>query len=154
VIEAHEVFDREFLHSIEGCYSFLDTEQMVTRTDEALWKRVVDEVTAGEKGGNPGQWSARKAQMAVQLYKKRGGGYRGRKPADNSLVQWTKQDWRTKSGRPSLVTGERYLPAAAIEKMTPQEYAATTAAKRRGMKEGKQYVAQPEALALLAKRYR
>lgn len=127
---------------------------MVTRTDEALWKRVVAEVTAGEKGGNPGQWSARKAQMAVQLYKKRGGGYVGRKSADNSLVKWTKQDWRTKSGRPSLVTGERYLPAAAIEKMTPEQYAATTAAKRRGMKEGKQYVAQPEALALLAKRYR
>ncbi len=60
-----------------------------TKTDPALWDRVKKEITAGEKGGDGGQWSARKAQMAVQEYKKRGGGYEGQKNSDNSLKQWT-----------------------------------------------------------------
>jgi len=127
---------------------------MVERTNQALWERIVAEVTAGDKGGNKGQWSARKAQMAVQLYKKRGGGYKGAKDPDNSLARWTKQDWRTKSGKPSLDTGERYLPAKAIEALTPGQYSATTAAKRRGMKKGEQFVAQPTMISLLTKRYR
>lgn len=60
-----------------------------TRSDPKLWEQVKDEITAAGKGGDPGQWSARKAQMAVQEYKKRGGGYEGDKNADNSLKQWT-----------------------------------------------------------------
>jgi len=126
----------------------------VKRTDPALWEAVKAEVTAQDKGGRPGQWSARKAQLAVFLYKKRGGGYLDPKDPTNSLARWTRQDWRTKSGRPSLVTGERYLPARAIEALTAQEYAATTKAKRHGMAQGKQFVSQPTHIAQKVAHYR
>lgn len=117
------------------------------RTDPKLWERVKAEVRAGDRGGKPGQWSARKAQMAVQRYKALGGGYLGPKDPDNSLVRWTQQRWRTKSGRPSLETGERYLPAAAIAALSDAEYAETSRRKRAGMKRGQQFVPQPLAIA-------
>ena len=71
-----------------------------------------------------------------------------------SLRNWTKQKWRTKSGKPSAKTGERYLPTAAIKSLSPSEYAATTRAKRRGTKAGKQHVAQPKKIAEKTKRFR
>ncbi len=124
------------------------------RTDPELWEEVKAEVTRGSKGGKPGQWSARKAQLAVALYKARGGDYYGPKSPYNALAKWTREDWRTKSGRPSLETGERYLPAAAIAALTPAEYAATTRAKRAGMKKGQQFVPQPETVAKKVRRHR
>lgn len=127
---------------------------MATKTDPELWERIKREVTAGDKGGNPGQWSARKAQMAVQKYKKAGGGYRGPKSPTNPLALWTSQAWRTMSGKPSLETGERYLPSKALQALTPREYAATTKAKREGMKKGKQFVKQPESIAEKTSEYR
>ena len=62
------------------------------------------------------------------------------KKSQRSLKAWSKQKWRTKSGKPSSKTGERYLPEAAIKALSPQEYAATTKAKRKGTKKGKQFV--------------
>jgi hypothetical protein len=120
----------------------------MAHTDEAKWKRTVASVKAGDKGGNPGQWSARKAQLATQRYKKSGGGYKGPKTeAQQSLTKWTDEDWGTKSGKPSTqgpdATGERYLPKAKIQSMSAKEYAATTRAKRKGTAEGKQFVPQP-----------
>lgn len=120
------------------------------KTDPAKWKRIVAAVKAGGKGGSPGQWSARKAQMATQRYKSAGGGYKGPKTASNSLSRWTKEDWGTKSGKYSTqgpdATGERYLPRAARAKLTPAEYAATSRAKREGMRQGRQFVPQPESI--------
>lgn len=124
------------------------------RTKPALWKRIVAEVTAGSKGGRPGQWSARKAQLAVHRYKREGGGYRGEKRADLGLVRWTKQRWRTKSGRPSLESGERYLPEDAIRALSPQQYGATTRAKREATERGEQFSRQPPKIAKRVKRYR
>ena len=69
------------------------------------------------------------------------------KNPQQSLKDWSKQNWRTKSGKPSSQTGERYLPEAAIKSLSPQEYAATTKAKREGTKAGKQFVKQPKAIA-------
>jgi hypothetical protein len=73
------------------------------------------------------------------------------KKPQKSLADWTKQDWRTKSGKNSTqgskATGERYLPKKAIESLTPAEYAATTKAKREGTKAGKQFVKQPKRIA-------
>ena len=66
------------------------------------------------------------------------------KKSQKSLANWTKQDWRTKSGKPSKQTGERYLPASAIKALTPSEYAATSRAKRKGTAAGKQFVKQPK----------
>jgi len=76
------------------------------------------------------------------------------KTPQKSLKDWTKQDWRTKSGKPSSQTGERYLPAKAIKALSSQEYAKTTAAKRAGKAAGKQFVKQPKAIAAKVKPYR
>lgn len=124
------------------------------RTHPALWERVKTEVTASSKGGRPGQWSARKAQFAVAEYKARGGGYVGPKTPDNSLVRWTKEEWRTRSGLPSLETGERYLPTRALAALTAEEYAATSKRKRAGMRRGQQFVPQPESVAMKTAKYR
>ena len=77
-----------------------------------------------------------------------------RKPSQQSLSNWTKQDWRTKSGKPSKQTGERYLPASAIKALSPSEYAATTAAKRAGTRAGKQFVKQPKSISKKTAKYR
>ena len=69
------------------------------------------------------------------------------KAPQKSLKNWTKQKWRTKSGKPSSKTGERYLPSAAIKSLSSSEYAATTRAKRKGKAAGKQHVAQPKKIA-------
>jgi hypothetical protein len=98
-------------------------------------------------GGKPGQWSARKAQMASHEYQAAGGGYRGKKTADNHLEQWQEEDWGTKSGRKSSETGERYLPEKAREHLTDAEYKRTTAKKRADSRQGKQFSAQPKDVA-------
>ena len=69
------------------------------------------------------------------------------KAPQQSLKAWGDQKWRTKSGKPSSKTGERYLPEAAIKALSTQEYAATTRAKRAGKAKGKQFVAQPKSIA-------
>jgi hypothetical protein len=75
-----------------------------------------------------------------------------------SLKAWTAQKWRTKSGKPSTqgskATGERYLPEAAIKALSPQEYAASTRAKRAGKAAGKQFVPQPKGVAKKTAAYR
>lgn len=114
------------------------------RTDPKLWEQVKEEITDSDKGGNRGQWSARKAQMAVQEYKRRGGGYEGRKP-DTHLDTWTREDWGTKSGRRSRETGERYLPRKARERLSDAEYRETSDKKRRDTRRGRQHSAQPPA---------
>jgi hypothetical protein len=78
--------------------------------------------------------------------------------SQQSLRKWTKQKWRTKSGKPSTqgskATGERYLPEAAIKALSSAQYAATTAAKRKGKAKGKQHVKQPKAVANIVRKYR
>jgi hypothetical protein len=128
-------------------------------TDNALRERIKKRVMAGTKGGKAGQWSARKAQLVAQEYEKAGGGYTGGKTkAQKSLSKWTGEEWGTKSGKPSTqgpkATGERYLPKAAREALSPQEYAATTRAKREATKAGKQVSKQPKKIAQKTARYR
>ena len=74
--------------------------------------------------------------------------------SQQSLKSWTKQKWRTKSGKKSSETGERYLPSAAIKSLSVQEYAATTKAKRAGKKAGRQFVSQPKKIAKKTARFR
>ena len=80
-----------------------------------------------------------------------------RKP-QRELKSWTNQNWRTKSGKNSTqgnkATGERYLPAKAIAGLSAQEYAATSRAKRKGTKQGKQFVSQPSKIAKKTRSYR
>jgi hypothetical protein len=120
------------------------------KTDPALWNKVKEKVTKGAKGGRPGQWSARKAQLAVGEYKAGGGRYRGKKTADNHLVQWTREEWGTKSGKKSTDTGERYLPKSARERLTDAEYRRTSAKKRADTTKGEQFSKQPKDVAAKA----
>ena len=76
------------------------------------------------------------------------------KAPQKSLSDWTKADWKTKSGKPSSETGERYLPAKAIKALTSAEYAATTRAKREATKAGKQFAKQPKKVAEKIKGFR
>ena len=76
------------------------------------------------------------------------------KKPQKSLKAWTGQKWRTKSGKPSAKTGERYLPPAAIKALSPSEYAATTRAKREGTRAGKQFVKQPKSISKKTARFR
>lgn len=128
-------------------------------TKPSLRDQIVASVKAGTKGGRAGQWSARKAQIVAQKYKAAGGGYSGPKTnKQQSLSKWTKEKWRTKSGKPSTqgrkATGERYLPSAAIKGLSAKEYAATSSAKRKGTKAGKQFVKQPKTIAKKTAKYR
>tara|TARA_R110002012_G_scaffold157916_4_gene319243 strand:- start:679 stop:918 length:240 start_codon:yes stop_codon:yes gene_type:complete len=76
------------------------------------------------------------------------------KKSQQSLKDWTKQKWTTKSGKKSSETGERYLPKAAIKSLSSSEYAATTKAKREGTRKGKQFVKQPKSIAKKTRKYR
>lgn len=113
------------------------------KTDPELWETVKDEYMESDKGGDPGQWSARKAQLAVQEYKRRGGGYEDDGPdqEDTDLHQWTEEDWGTKSGGESAETGERYLPKKVRMLLTEDEYARSTQKKKDGEQ---QFVDQPD----------
>jgi hypothetical protein len=106
---------------------------------ESIKKRIMD----GSRGGRPGQWSARKAQLVAQEYRRAGGGYRG-KPAktQRSLNKWTRERWTTADGKPALRKGKmtRYLPAKAWKRLTPEQRRATIAKKISGDKKGKQFV--------------
>ena len=76
------------------------------------------------------------------------------KAPQKSLKAWTAQKWRTKSGKKSSETGERYLPESAIKALTPAEYASSSRAKRKGMAKGQQFVRQPEKIAKKVAPYR
>ena len=80
------------------------------------------------------------------------------KKHQKSLKKWTKEEWGTKSGKPSTqgpkATGERYLPKKARQALSASEYAATSKAKREGTAKGKQHVAQPKKIAKKTAKYR
>jgi len=119
------------------------------KKNPALWEKA----KAQAKAKMGGKHSARAMQLAVSLYKKAGGSFVGPKRL-TSLSKWTRQNWRTKSGKPSSETGERYLPEKAIKSLSSAEYAATTRAKREGTAKGKQFVSQPKSIAKKVARFR
>lgn len=132
---------------------------MARYSNPALRERLKNQIMAGSKGGAPGQWSARKAQLLAQAYEKRGGGYTGPKTSkQKSLSKWTKEEWGTRSGKPSTqgpkATGERYLPKKAIKSLSKAEYAATTRAKRKGRAAGKQFVPNTPAAKAASRKAR
>jgi|TARA_R100000995_G_C3364230_1_gene68793 hypothetical protein len=112
-----------------------------TKTKPKLWKRIVSSVKSGSKGGRPGQWSARKAQIATARYKKAGGGYRGKKSSSNKLSKWSKQKWdyvsKGDKKKPRAKRG-RYLPESVRKSLSKSEKAATNRKKRAASKKGKQ----------------
>ena len=119
------------------------------KTNPELWQSIRQEFLDGDKGGEPGQWSARKAQLAVQAYKRQGGGYADAGPdrSETDLNKWTEEEWGTKSGNQSSATGERYLPRKVRMLLTEEEYRQSTDKKREDSHEGdEQFSGQPEAV--------
>ncbi len=113
-------------------------------TQPELRDRIKKQVTEGDKGGQPGQWSARKAQLVAREYEAAGGGYRAKKSTpQKSLEAWGEEKWRTEDGGKAEREGgtTRYLPDQAWEKLSPAERAATNRKKREGSRQGKQFVA-------------
>ena len=118
-------------------------------TDPDLRERIKAEVMAGDKGGHPGQWSARKAQMVAHEYVAEGGGYtKPRNEAQESLKEWGDEHWHTADDKPAIREdgkgGEethRYLPDKAWQELSPAEKKATDEKKVRGSRKGKQFVA-------------
>lgn len=121
-----------------------DKSETSRYTDIALREKLKERIKADDKGGRPGQWSARKSQLLTTEYKKAGGGYRGEKgPKQKSLDRWTKEQWQTQSGQTRARRGkttDRYLPKKAWEELSDSEKAATDRKKQSGSRKGKQFV--------------
>ena len=117
-------------------------------TDPELRERIKEEIKASDKGGKPGQWSARKSQLLTKEYEKRGGGYTGDKDeSQKNLEKWTEEDWQTQEGDSRARSGDetaRYLPKEAWEKLSDDEKRETENKKREGSRQGQQHVANTE----------
>jgi hypothetical protein len=125
------------------------------RTNEKLWQRIKNEVKSETVAGTrSGQWSARKAQLAVRKYKDAGGRYVGPRSKHNSLVEWSSQAWRTESGKPSHITGERYLPSKAFRALSRRELDTINRSKRAAMRRGQQYSNMPKSIQRKLRSYR
>jgi hypothetical protein len=113
-------------------------------TKPELRERLKARIMRGAKGGKPGQWSARKAQLLAHEYEAQGGGYKGgRSAAQKHLGQWTKEEWTTSDGKKAQRKGgtTRYLPKKAWSKLSDSEKAATNRKKVEGSRRGRQHVA-------------
>ena len=117
-------------------------------TDPALRERIKKRVVAGDKGGNPGQWSARKAQLVAHEYEAEGGGYKGgRDETQKSLQEWGGEHWTTSDGKPAKQQDgmHRYLPEKAWDELSASEKKSTNRKKLEGSHKGTQYVANTSA---------
>ncbi len=125
-----------------------DYDEKYTKPD--LRRKIKDEIMDSDKGGDPGQWSARKSQLLVQEYEKQGGGYKGDKDEDaKSLEEWTKQNWQTVEGGADARDEDgtkRYLPEAVWDELSDEEKREAERTKEEASKEGEQYVEWPDAV--------
>jgi hypothetical protein len=120
----------------------------VQYTHPELREEIKEEIKASDRGGEEGQWSARKSQLLTQEYEKRGGGYKGEKgESQKNLEKWTEEEWQTREGdADARQDGEtrRYLPRKAWENMSEEEKEETESKKREGSKRDQQYVPNTE----------
>ena len=120
-------------------------KKFASRTKPALWEAVKAVVKRGAKGGPAGKWSARKSQLAVKMYKSRGGGYIGPKSKCNSLTKWSKEKW----GYVGKAKRSRYLPLKVRQALTPSERAVEN--RRKGRKWGQWIPYSPSVRAKMRK---
>ena len=123
-----------------------------TYTEPELRERLKEEIKAGDRGGKPGQWSARKSQLLTTEYEAAGGGYVDDgelTDSQRSLRDWTDEDWQTADGdgraRQDDGTVRRYLPAKAWEQLSDEQRHATDALKLDGSEAGEQHVGDTDA---------
>ena len=119
------------------------------KTNPSLWEKAKSQA----KARMGGKHSARAMQLAVKIYKEKGGGYSGAKSSSNKLKKWGDQKWRTSDGSKSEGK-KRYLPDKAWKSLSPGEKAATNRAKAKGKAVGKQFVAQPKSVAKKVAKFR
>ena len=125
-------------------------------TQPELRARIKDELMAGDKGGKPGQWSARKSQLLAHEYEAQGGDYLSdeKTPEQKSLHEWTEEDWQTSDGKVAIRGDdktERYLPRAAWDKLTGAEKKAADLSKEKGTKAGEQTIEWTDAIKRVMK---
>jgi len=119
-------------------------------TKPQMRDRIKAEIYCSDKGGDPGEWSARKAQLTVQRYEAEGGGYKNEGEFERSqedLMIWTEQEWQTEDGTPSLPEGDRYLPRDFWDTLSEEEKRKVNETKEEGTEEGKQFVSLPEEIS-------
>jgi hypothetical protein len=116
------------------------------RSNPKLWESVKSQVMRGSKGGSPGKWSARKAQLAVKMYKSRGGKYKGSRSPNNSLTKWSREKWGYISG-----SRGRYLPLVVRKNLSAKSRASEN--KRKGSRRG-QWVPYGSEVKHLMRKYR
>lgn len=124
-------------------------------TKPDLREKIKKKVVAGSKGGRPGQWSARKAQLVTNEYKGKGGGFKkGRSKAQKSLKSWGDEKWHTSDGKKATrgKTTHRYLPDKAWKELSPSERKATDRKKVSASRRGKQFVKNTPAAAKARRR--
>lgn len=114
-------------------------------TDPDLRREIKEDIKQSDRGGKPGQWSARKSQMLVREYENQGGAYKEDKKdeAAKSLEQWSEQDWQTRAGDEKARgddSTKRYLPKEAWDKLDEAEKEEAERTKEKASKEGKQHV--------------
>jgi hypothetical protein len=119
------------------------------KTNPSLWEKAKSQA----KARMGGKHSARAMQLAVKIYKEKGGGYSGAKSSSNKLKKWGDQKWRTSDGSKSEGK-KRYLPDKAWKSLSPGEKSATNRAKAKGKAAGKQFVAQPKSVAKKVAKFR
>ena len=110
-------------------------QKVAKKSNPRLWESVKKKIKSGSKGGPSGKWSARKSQLAVAEYKKRGGKYIGKKSKCNSLSKWSREKWGYVKGSNPKSRRGRYLPEKVRRMLTPKERKAEN--KRKGSKRGK-----------------
>jgi len=126
-----------------------------TYTKPGLRDKIKSKIVAGDKGGNPGQWSARKAQLVAQEYEKEGGAYKKpRSAGQKNLDQWEKEHWTTSDGKKARRKEgtARYLPEDAWKALSPEERSATNKKKLEGSRKGKQFVGNTDTAARARKK--
>lgn len=142
---------------VEMAPSVIEKTAKMSYTKPTLRERLKNRILSGSRGGKPGQWSARKAQLLALEYRKAGGGYRGKKKkAQRSLDKWTREKWTTSDGKPANRPGgmRRYLPAKAWARLSPAQRAATNRKKVIGSRRGEQFVSNTDAAAAAGKKAR
>lgn len=120
------------------------------KSNPRLWEKIKNQVKRGSKGGLPGKWSARKAQLSVKLYKKSGGKYKGSKSSSNSLTKWSKEDWGYVDGSNSKKHKGRYLPKIVRSHLSARERFIEN--KRKGSRRGK-WIPYSESVNKKMKKY-
>ena len=125
--------------------------KVAKKSNPKLWESVKKKIIRGSKGGPSGKWSARKAQLSVAEYKRRGGKYIGKKSKSNSLSKWSREDWGYVKGSNPKKRRGRYLPKKVRQSLTARERKIEN--RRKGSKRGK-WIPYSKSVSKKMKKYK